>query len=241
MASLRHLQHRSIIFSPTAAIATSDTPQVGRSRLSRLRFGATPRRPPAVQMMDNFGNAFTLQTTEQSSIAERRRNRRGTLDVGVAHVEHRDAWEQYLLNHDGFFEEQADEVRQAVSEAISEDYLLVYPGLVTFQTVDFGAEQQPRSMLAKVTDGQPVSPRTKPSRRKMNSREMPLSLRTREMDHRLDQYESKGRAYSLADLEPTDLEETGLGLRHERAAARPVRSFMQAIGSVVKDLVCLRS
>ncbi|KAK4543521.1 hypothetical protein LTR36_005416 [Oleoguttula mirabilis] len=217
---------------------TNNMPQVGRSRFPSVRSGAFPRRAPVEQMVDNFGNAFTLQTTAQSSIAQRRDCRRSALDLEAARSEHQTAWQQYVRAHEGKLEEQADTVRQAARQVECEEFLLDHPGPVTFGTIDYEAQQQPRSVLAKLSDGRLVSPRTEPSEREKSIRELPLSLRADAILKRYTTHEGQVRFYSLADLEPADFEaQTGLSLRGESPVCGPVMIFMQAVGSVVKDIL----
>lgn len=132
------------------------------------------RSPPARSLIDNFGNVFTLQKgTELSFLAARRVLRRDRmLDVEAAQAEHHRAWQDYVEAHDGWFTQQANNIREVESQMLSEDYRVDHPGRVTFRTVDFGARYQVGCMAARVSDGSPVSPRTQPSERQRSLSEL---------------------------------------------------------------------
>lgn len=94
------------------------------------------------------------------------------LNISAAHTDHATAWQQYVHAHDGEVEEQADKIRQADSENRSHDYRFDHPGRVYFRGVDYTIVQQPRSQLARDTDGEPVSPGTLLSEDQMSTAEL---------------------------------------------------------------------
>ena len=102
---------------------------------------------------------ITFRPISRGALDLRRADWRAGLDIDAAHVGHERLWKRYVFEHDGYFEEQADELRRRITNKLKWKW---HRENINFHTVEHMSAMQPRTLLPWADEREPVNPRTVP-------------------------------------------------------------------------------